>query len=219
MTLDISYIAPVITPNAPCSLGKTLDEIQPGLEAIQAVYSSVTKGRFEGITAKEDARYMNGVARVIYQYSIEGILPTRLTQEIMDVADQLNSTDLGAIFLDFSTFCLASRVGAELTGYGNVTASCEQIMAMAIVRNKLDYQLDEPYMEVSELEPCDEPFTLKEIAILAQMNERSVRNATLSSARDRLATSRDGKRVTVNAPEVASWLNRRKNFKPTRAIE
>lgn len=57
--------------------------------------------------------------------------------------------------------------------------------------------------------------TLFEVALLAGMSERSVRNATLASARDRLKTSAAGSRVLVSPPEALRWLRGRRGFVET----
>ncbi|MNR57125.1 hypothetical protein D3C85_1778380 [compost metagenome] len=56
---------------------------------------------------------------------------------------------------------------------------------------------------------------LKEVAVLAQMHEKSVRNATQPTAPDRLYTRKEGTRTVVDSHEALRWLKGRRNFKPT----
>ena len=61
--------------------------------------------------------------------------------------------------------------------------------------------------------------TLTEIALLADMDERSVRNAAHPKANNPLKTERMGKRSVVSALEAKRWLSGRRGFTPTQTIE
>lgn len=58
--------------------------------------------------------------------------------------------------------------------------------------------------------------TLSEIALLANMDERSVRNAANPKLPDRLKTEQVGKRSLVTPEEARRWLAGRKGFVPTK---
>lgn len=57
--------------------------------------------------------------------------------------------------------------------------------------------------------------TLSEVALLANMDERSVRNAANPKLPDPLKTEQVGKRSLVNPEEARRWLSGRKGFVPT----
>lgn len=61
--------------------------------------------------------------------------------------------------------------------------------------------------------------TLAEVALLANMDERSVRNAANPKLSDPLKTEQIGKRSLVTPEEARRWLAGRKGFIPTRACE
>lgn len=61
--------------------------------------------------------------------------------------------------------------------------------------------------------------TISEIALLANMDERSVRNAANPKLSDPLKTEMVGNRSLVNLKEARRWLVGRKGFVPTEAYE
>lgn len=61
--------------------------------------------------------------------------------------------------------------------------------------------------------------TLGELALLANMDERSVRNAANPKLSDPLKTEQVGKRSLVNPEEARRWLAGRKGFVPTKESE
>lgn len=58
--------------------------------------------------------------------------------------------------------------------------------------------------------------TLAEVALLANMDERSVRNAANPKLTDHLKTEQVGKRSLVSPDEARRWLAGRKGFTPTK---
>ena len=61
--------------------------------------------------------------------------------------------------------------------------------------------------------------TLAEVALLANMDERSVRNAANPKLTDPLKTEQVGKRSLVSPEEARRWLAGRKGFTPTKQYE
>ena len=61
--------------------------------------------------------------------------------------------------------------------------------------------------------------TLAEVALLANMDERSVRNAANPKLPDPLKTEQVGKRSLVSPEEARRWLAGRKGFVPTKECE
>lgn len=60
--------------------------------------------------------------------------------------------------------------------------------------------------------------TLAEVALLANMDERSVRNAANPKLQNPLMTEQVGRRSLVRPEEARRWLTNRKGFVPTNAI-
>lgn len=61
--------------------------------------------------------------------------------------------------------------------------------------------------------------TIAETALLANMDERSVRNAANPKLPDPLKTQQFGKRSLIDLKEARQWLAGRKGFIPTKACE
>ena len=57
--------------------------------------------------------------------------------------------------------------------------------------------------------------TFAEVALLADMDEKSVRNAAYAGDASRLVTAKSGKNVRVSLEEARKWLLGRKGFVPT----
>ncbi|MCG5516807.1 MULTISPECIES: hypothetical protein [unclassified Ectothiorhodospira] len=92
---------------------------------------------------------------------------------------------------------------------------CLRVLHQGSARMKLDTGTN-----VGNFETTYEPhLTLHEMALLAGMAERAVRNATLDSASDRLKTVADGSRVVVEATEALRWLRGRRGFVETQRVQ
>jgi hypothetical protein len=210
MTLPIKYIAPVLKPDYVFTEGELLIEIVEDLEgalqlieAIQGNRTFLSDDDYSNI-AKIRSAYMRHAAKLIYKYAVNGIFPEK--------SEHIECID--SAFLDFSALCLASRSAAEMYG-SQVPLRAEKTMAMAILRARLDSETIGQYPDVVVLEPLETNFTLFEIAVLAQMNEKSVRNATQKRANDQLMTIRVGTRTYVEPGEALRWLNNRRSFHST----
>jgi hypothetical protein len=87
---------------------------------------------------------------------------------------------------------------------------CRRILVTARARQKLD-------LPESPLAPG--LLTLDEVAALANMDLRSVRNATLATTSDRLVIGRHGTRTLVRAEDARRWLTRRRSFRRTKVVD
>ena len=205
MTQIIEHFAPFIEPTFKFDLETLKNEIQRGMVGIGKAYETL-KGNYlvdDSEINPEDA-YLQAVAEMAYCYGVKGKLepPCALVAEY------------DAAYLDLSLFCKLSRSAEEL-GHGSLSISAENVFAMCILRSRLDASLGRQIPEAVVLENDEELFTLKEVAILAQMHEKSVRNATQPTANDRLETIKVGKRTYVTAKVADDWLSRRRSFQPT----
>ncbi len=98
---------------------------------------------------------------------------------------------------------------------------CEQVYCAALARHKIDCYMGIAIHPIngsgSKLIPGfkEEVLTIKEVSLLANMNEKSVRNATHSTKSERLQTIKIGTRIYVKPDDALLWLNKRRGFVPT----
>lgn len=210
MAFPIKQIAPVLGAKAPRSFteAELMFEVGDAMEGVwQLIYAILGRRTIEGIPtpgAQTQAAYMRDAASMAYRYAFDGILPV--------------SRDADAEFLDLTAFTLTARNAAEL--YGEIVPLyLEQTMATAILRKRLDDETIGEQFDVVVLEPDEVNFTLFEVAVLARMNEKSVRNATQPTSKDRLMTIKVGNRTLVEPHEALRWLKGRRGFNPTRLQE
>jgi hypothetical protein len=85
---------------------------------------------------------------------------------------------------------------------GSLSGHCRDTVDTAVARWKLDF------------EEGDE-FSVREIALLADMSEGSVRNAMRAEGDGRLQTVSVGKRVYIGRTEALRWLQGRRGYIPT----
>jgi len=105
------------------------------------------------------------------------------------------------MFLDgLVHFHLLNESGIE---WEDALAICLRITEVSSARSRLD---DDQYL------------TFAEVALLANMDEKSVRNAANPKGKDPLKTVNEGSRTYVEPKEALAWLSRRRGFKPTTVI-
>ncbi|MGH8501633.1 MAG: helix-turn-helix domain-containing protein [Gammaproteobacteria bacterium] len=75
---------------------------------------------------------------------------------------------------------------------------CQQVLDVAIARWKLDSNEDD--------------LTIRELALLARLDERSVRNA---ASKNEFKTKKSGNQVFIEPDEASAWLSNRRNFQAT----
>lgn len=206
MAFPIKQIAPLLGSASlrPFTEAELMFEVGEAMEGVwQLIYAILGRRTVEDIPtpgAQTQAAYMRDAASMAYRYAFEGVLP--------------GNRDADAEFLDLTAFTLTARNAAEL--YGEVVPlSLEQTMATAILRKRLDDETIGEQFHVVVLEPDEVNFTLFEIAVLARMNEKSVRNATQPTSKDRLMTIKVGNRTLVEPHEALRWLKGRRGFKST----
>ncbi|PTU79108.1 hypothetical protein DBO86_10540 [Pseudomonas indoloxydans] len=156
-------------------------------------------------------------AQACYDYAINGVLRPATS----DVEAESISHDWKAL----ASLIRAARYGIEFFSPEvdsedvGVPDQLEQLMFHAMLRARLDLatipNLDEDVLP-SPLRPAtSHKLNLKEIGVLARMEEKSVRNATQPKAPDRLQTCKEGTRTVVEFHEALRWLKGRRHFKPT----
>lgn len=174
-------------------------------------------------TASELDALLDGESSIIqtatdcFEYAINGRLELAKSTDDAEL--------LSHRWKSFANLVLAARYGIEFfSPHVNdedvgVPILLEQLFFHAILRSQLDQDTLKGVEEDLLPTPlhCERAgyLNLKEIAVLAQMQEKSVRNATQPNAQDRLHTRKEGTRTVVDSHEALRWLKGRRNFKPT----
>lgn len=203
--MDIKKI-PGLDPQLPVTLDDLVSEIRDGYAAIIDAFQTITfgdRGPQYPVPALTDGKtnYLLACAHAAYAYAYEGRRPRYR-------ADQS--------FLDLQYFCRVARAAVEtyVSPHG-VPKACEKVMAMASLRSRLDQAVLGLASPSAAIDGEAVDFTLQEVAVMAAMHEKSIRNATQKNAPDRLKTKPFGKRTRVSAHDAADWLSRRRSFKCT----
>ncbi|SFN74599.1 hypothetical protein SAMN05216386_1689 [Nitrosospira briensis] len=102
-------------------------------------------------------------------------------------------------------------------GY-SITLS-QHVIMMATARWALEKRYGLAVNESEEWSQLGAVLTLSEIALLANMDEKSVRNAANPKHKNHLKTFNHGSRTYVNVGDAKAWLQQRRGFKPTVIID
>lgn len=211
-----TYIKPERSPSLEEVIQEAKDTYHGHLEAmIIQFYSFHEASELDGML--EGEHLIVATTKDCYEYAINGkIRPAKTAAE----AEGL-SHDWKAL----ANLILSARYGIELFSPDvngksiGVPLYLEQLFFHAILRARLDIdtlpELDEEMLPSPLRHQNTGYLNLKEVAVLAQMHEKSVRNATQPTAPDRLHTRKEGTRTVVDCHEVLRWLKGRRNFKPT----
>jgi len=183
-----------------------LDKV-PAIQKMACMLNSATlvQDPYEVVVPEESIKRQQENASVIFDYSVNGICPDE-------------ALDVDSIFLDFMAFCLQAKAAQELFSVDVSSEMVEKVMAISLLRNRLDSLVFGKSIDAVILEPDSDEFTVNEIAVLGRMSELSVRNATRPKAPDRLLTYKEAGRTLVTAVEASRWLGNRRNFKPTQLL-
>jgi len=151
-----------------------------------------------------------GIAHRCYDYAVEG---------------QLKTTGIGLQdddWLDFASFINQARWDAELHAANSMSIKLEQVFKLGAVRARLDCDIlgDVAYDLLPEVlrNSAVGYLTLSDIAFLAGMTEKAVRNAAQPKAGDHLVTRKEGSRTVADSHEALRWLDGRRNFVATQLL-
>lgn len=153
------------------------------------------------------ASHFIAIAESCYDYAVDG---------------QLKTTGVGLqdeYWLDFASFINQARWDDEFHSANSLAPSLEHLFKLGAIRARLDSDTigdvaTDALPTVLKDSECGY-LTLNEVAFLAQMTEKAVRNATQPTAPDRLHTRKEGARTVVDSQEALRWLKGRRHFKPT----
>lgn len=144
--------------------------------------------------------------RVLYEFAIDGDV-SQLERfgydELYDAWTFYNITDRALEHVEFSRL-----------------DECRLVLIAASARVKLEGDaIDTAINEIGcgDILPGyrDDLLTLFEVSVLANMSEKSVRNATHKTKTDRLVTTKVGGSTYVTPEEAKLWLKDRRGFVPT----
>lgn len=132
---------------------------------------------------------------VLYEYAINGI------QTITDLTDDYEESR--DFFRGLESFDL---LWENVEGEDVSIKKCMQVVEMANARLVLD---DGGFASSTEAGVLANHLSLSQVALLAGLDDRTVRNATTPKAKDRLATVNFGGRTFVDNDVAIEWLKRR----------
>lgn len=150
------------------------------------------------------------IAEGCYDYAVEGQL-------------QATGTDLNHdSWLDFAAFINQARWDAEFYQANSLSPNLEHVFKLGAIRARLDCDTlgEVAYEALPEVlrDAAVGYLSLHEIAFLARMTEKAVRNATQPTAANRLVTRKEGTRTVVDSHEALRWLKGRRNFYQTELV-
>ena len=150
------------------------------------------------------------IAEGCYDYAVEG--------QLQEAATGLNHDN----WLDFAALINQSRWDAEFYAANSLSQNLEHVFKLAAIRARLDCDTlgEAAYEALPDLlrDKAVGYLSLHEVAFLARMTEKAVRNATQPTAADRLVTRKEGTRTVVDSNEALRWLNGRRNFVQTKLV-
>ena len=149
-----------------------------------------------------------------YEFGLEGkVLPTHFNLGLADGALNPDVTDADMLFHGLSSMQMQAFMGEDAVRF---PSKCAKVIGTAIARHVLHGGERDLVWEAGL--PSSEYLTIGEVALLADMDERSVRNAATKGAGEgRLITDQVGKRSLVEIVAAQHWLAGRKGFVPTSA--
>lgn len=208
---QLNFYCPILNPALRCTKEQVLEQVRDCMDGIGQglgniagldIDQSSTNGKQYRLKSARLCR----IAEVLYDYAVEGVWP--------DTGRVGEGEHLDDIVGDMAFLSGTARVAAELYG-SEVPTYLEKLLAMALVRTEIVTKVEEIQLDSATLLRETEYLALQHIALLAQMTEKAVRNATQPTAKDRLETIKVGAKTMVTHEEALRWLNNRRNFKPT----
>jgi hypothetical protein len=151
-----------------------------------------------------DLHELHGADQVLafHHYAINGVAPNAIWDFIYNIED---------IEAFIAQALASSHANAD------VPWPIRSLRVFDTARARLSLDLEAgAFTDINDGLSCSPYLSLFEVALLAGMSERSVRNATLASARDRLQTEREGHYTVVAPHEALRWLRGRRGFIETR---
>jgi hypothetical protein len=137
----------------------------------------------------------------LYDYGVHGIIPT-----INDLGDgSLADVEMFVVGLDGLAMYLDEDEGG-------IPKLSKKTVALGHARHILDGGV--PYTDVDTDRPSDY-LTFAQVALLADLDERSMRNCVDPSNPDPLKTVCSGNRTYIHIEEAKRWLGGRERFVPT----
>lgn len=207
------------------TLETTLASCRSAMDSTEEMLSYLTTKKATDLLRSEgllDRAQLESLATVLFGYGVEG----RAIPEF----DESYWTD----FVYFLRF--AKAASGYMPGSTGITYA-EEVACVTQARRKIDFFSGfEPFRltpvttnshfvfdaEANQFADGEEEFfSLRELALLARMDEKSVRNMTHSTqeGEHRLVTIKVGSKTVVKLPEAIRWLRLRKGFRPSSWME
>jgi hypothetical protein len=186
-------------------LRSVLDELECGIDAQEATIENLFGGTVVGASTK----FLENLFEKIVRYGVGGVLPE------------------GNIGLDTymaEQFLINSRANGEfLTGV--MPTYCEHVFNLAHTRSKIDAEKGINVFEYVETDWVQFPYydylTIEELALLANMQEQSVRNEIYQgkSCLDTVTLEEHGSRIFIPVGLASQWLQTKSGYKPSMSLK
>lgn len=192
---------------ADLSLERIKNEVNAGLQCLTAIQETFQYGDSEYRSKKINTSgyYIEGVFERIYDYVVNANwYPVQHETEFMDAVG----------------FVQSLRITVELYSFDSL-AQLETLIVFAAARAKIDSHNGYPVWDLETFSDflghsTVDGLSISEVALLAHMDEKSVRNATQMQKQDRLITQKNSDGVYIKAEDALDWLKKRQGFKPTK---
>lgn len=208
---QLNFYCPIFNPALRCTKEQVLEQVRDCMDGV-----GQGLGNIAGLDIDQSSTYgkqyrlksarLCRIAEVLYDYAVEGVWP--------DTGRVGEGEHLDDIVGDMAFLSGTARVAAELYG-SEVPTFLEKLLGMSLVRTGIYIKVEGIQLDSATLLKETEYLSLQHIALLAQMTEKAVRNATQPTAKDRLETIKVGAKTMVTHEEALRWLSNRRNFKPT----
>lgn len=208
---QLKFYCPVINPALRFSKEQAMELVRDCMDGIgQGLGNIAGLNLDQSSTTGKQYRLQSArlcrIAEVLYDYAAEGVWP--------DTSRVGEGEHIDDIVGDMAFLSGTARVATELYG-SEVPTFLEKLLGMALLRTQLYANVEGLELDYATLATDRSLLTLQHVAMLAQMTEKAVRNATQPTAKDRLETIKVGAKTMVTHEEALRWLSNRRNFKPT----
>lgn len=189
------------------SIDEVLFEVNSGLRCLRAMQEIFLSGDSKNRDEPMDTNdfYIQNVFKKFYEYVVNATFCFEQAEtELMDAVGFVHALGISVELYSFDTL-----------------RQCESLIVYAAARAKIDFVAGYPTWDVDGYSyflgnGSYGNLTISEVALLAGMDEKSVRNATQLGKQDRLITQKSKNGVYVNAKDALDWLKRRQSFRPTK---
>lgn len=171
----------------------------------------VTWASFDTVADGENLRFaisawpVTDVFDVLYDFAVEGLARRPMAEFMNDASAYLSA----ALVYDLTNSVIAPDFGPPTLG-----DECLHIVRLATARGVLEGYKREFKFSLDDESGADDHLTIREVALLAGMEEASVRNAANPKLTNPLVTKKIGNGTFVAPADAKAWLDARGKYTP-----